>query len=246
MTSEDALPFSVTMTLTKNGRVFSESIAETEDDLYCLIEMDSGTGHLDAAGLYQRMADKKRDHLSETFSVCHSFEKWGAMQQEVVKIRVKLQRLADESTCQADASPVSPSPKPARMDDRAEWYSEYFHYSPYVNQPPKIFWIGMIASGLWLVIYLIIYPSIPLLSTHWQGLGVPGGCQPWTAICEMQQGEKLLQDVRGGHLERIRRASVVELLANEEVSEFMSRAGKVPFAENCAGCHGQNGFGVNK
>lgn len=99
MTAEAALPFSVTMTLTRNGHVLSESIAETEDDLYCSIEMDTGTGHLDAAGLYQRMADKKRDHLSETFSVCNSYEKWGAMQQEVVKIRVKLQRLPDEPAC---------------------------------------------------------------------------------------------------------------------------------------------------
>ena len=93
--SDSPLPFAVTLTLSKNAQVFSESVAASADDLYCLIEMDSGTGHLDAAGLYQRMADKKRDHLSETFSVCHSYEKWGAMQQEVVKIRVKLQRLAD-------------------------------------------------------------------------------------------------------------------------------------------------------
>ena len=107
MTTKVALPFSVTMTLTRSGRVFSESVAETEGDLYSLIEMDTGTGHLDAAGLYQRMADKKRDHLSETFSVCHSFEKWGAMQQEVVKIRVKLQRLTDEAKCQTEARPAN-------------------------------------------------------------------------------------------------------------------------------------------
>ncbi len=72
MTAEDTLPFSVMMILSRNGHVFSESIAENGDDLYCLIEMDTGTGNLDAAGLYQHMADKKREHLSETFSVCHS------------------------------------------------------------------------------------------------------------------------------------------------------------------------------
>lgn len=99
MTTEAALPFSVNMTLTKNGHVFSKFVAETENDLCCTIEMDTGTGWLDALGLYQRMANKKRDHLSESFSVCNSYEKWGAMQQEVVKIRVKLQRLPDEPAC---------------------------------------------------------------------------------------------------------------------------------------------------
>jgi hypothetical protein len=97
MTEDEALPFSVSMTLTRNGHVFSESIAVNLDDLYCVIEMDSGMGHLDASELYQRMADKKREHLSETFCVCHSFEKWGAMQQEVVKVWVKLQRVNETS-----------------------------------------------------------------------------------------------------------------------------------------------------
>jgi hypothetical protein len=101
MTEVAVLPFSVTMTLSKNGHVFREFIAKTCDDLSCPIEMDTGTEWLDAAELYQRMATKRRDQLSETFSVCHSYEKWGAIQQEVVKVRFKLQRLPDVS---ADAA----------------------------------------------------------------------------------------------------------------------------------------------
>ena len=98
-----------------------------------------------------------------------------------------------------------------RYDDREEWYSDYLRYTAYINQPPRWYWIGMIASALWLVIYLLVYPSIPLLHSHWQGLGVPGGCQPWTAICEMQHDEKVLQDVRGNYFDNIRKTSSVEL-----------------------------------
>jgi hypothetical protein len=95
MTEVAVLPFRVTMTLSKNGHVFREFVAETCDDLSCAIEMDTGAGWLYAAELYQRMATKRREHLSETCSVCHSYEKWGGMQQEVIKIRVKLQRVPD-------------------------------------------------------------------------------------------------------------------------------------------------------
>jgi hypothetical protein len=96
MTEEAVLPFSVTMTLSKNGHVFRELIARTCNDLSCPIEMDTGIGWLDAAELYQRMAIKNFDQLSETFSVCHSYEKWGGMQQEVVKIHALLKRLPNE------------------------------------------------------------------------------------------------------------------------------------------------------
>jgi hypothetical protein len=162
MTTEGALPFSVTMTLSKNGHGFSEFVVRTCDDLSCAIEMDTGTGWLDAAELYQRMANKKRDHLSETFSVCHSYEKWGGMQQEVVKIRVKLQRVPDvplrSTVIQVSGSEL--------IDERGEWYSEYSG-AGYIYQLPRWYRLGMVASALWLVIYLLVYPSIPFLYLHW-------------------------------------------------------------------------------
>lgn len=87
------MTYPVKLELYKNGHLFSEFIAENEDDLYCRIEMDTGIGWLDAAPLYQTMLDKGRDHITDTFRVCHSYEKWGAIQQEVVKIKVRLEHL---------------------------------------------------------------------------------------------------------------------------------------------------------
>lgn len=86
------MSYPVKLSLFKNGHLFSELIAENEDYLYCRIEMDTGIGWLDAAGLYQRLLDKGRNQVTETFRVCHSYEKWGDMQQEVVNIKVRLQR----------------------------------------------------------------------------------------------------------------------------------------------------------
>ena len=88
------MTYPVKLKLYKNGHLFSELIAENEDELYCRIEMDTGIGWLDAAPLYQMMLDKGREHITDTFRVCHSYEKWGDMQQEVVKVKVRLERLA--------------------------------------------------------------------------------------------------------------------------------------------------------
>ena len=132
-----------------------------------------------------------------------------------------------------------------RYDDRGEWFREWSDsWSGVFYGPPNWYWLGMALSALWLVIYFLVYPSIPLVSSHWQGLGVPGGCQPWTAICEMQQGEAVVNEVRGRYFDKIRKASVEEVLADSELTEFVQGAGKVRFGDHCAACHGSNGIGT--
>lgn len=132
-----------------------------------------------------------------------------------------------------------------REDLRDEWYG---FDRALIQGPPKIYWLGMVLSAFWVLGYLVIYPSVPLttLNTHWKGLGMPGSCQPWTAICEMQKAEDVLNDVRGNYLKRIREGSVAELSTDQDVKEFISRAGKVRFEDNCAGCHRKKGAGIAK
>lgn len=104
----------------------------------------------------------------------------------------------------------------------------------------------MVLSALWIIGYLIIYPSVPLpmSQTHWKGIGMPGGCQPWTAICEMQQAEQELIQIRGSYLSKIRTSTMDELAADAGMMEFITRIGRVYFADNCASCHGNQGEGV--
>lgn len=131
-----------------------------------------------------------------------------------------------------------------RVDTRGEWFREWDVYSFSVNRIPRWYWLGMALSAGWIVVYLLVYPSLPGISSHWQGLGVPGGCQPWTAICEMQQAQTELDEARGRYLERIRNRSVDEVLTDRELSEFAIRAGRVSYSDNCAGCHGRAGIGT--
>ncbi|MEQ1915814.1 MAG: hypothetical protein ABL856_03725 [Gallionella sp.] len=134
----------------------------------------------------------------------------------------------------------------ARVDIRGEWFREWDVYASHVNRIPRWYWVGMTLSALWLVVYLIIYPSIPFLTGHWQGLGVPSGCRPWTAICEMRVAQVKLDSVRGPYLEKLSSAVLETIATDRELSEFVSHAARVPYAEQCAGCHGRDGVGYSQ
>ena len=133
-----------------------------------------------------------------------------------------------------------------RIDTRGEWFRDWDMHASYVNRIPRWYWLGMVLSALWLVVYLVIYPSIPLLTSHWQGLGVPGGCRPWTAICEMRVAQAKLDSVRGPYLEKLSSAVLETIATDRELSEFVSHAARVPYAEQCAGCHGREGVGLSQ
>ncbi|MEK7811405.1 MAG: hypothetical protein AAB278_06270, partial [Pseudomonadota bacterium] len=98
-----------------------------------------------------------------------------------------------------------------------------------------------VLSALWLVAYVLIYPAIPFAASHSPGLGVPGGCQPWSAICEMRQAEQELQLLRGDVPGKIEQTPVEQVWANAASREYSRHTGRVLFGENCAGCHGKFG-----
>ena len=83
----------VRVELFRDGGLSEEFIANSEDDLNCRIEMVTGIGWLDAEPLYQELIASGRDHVTDTFRVCHSYEKWGDLQQEVVGVKVRMYRI---------------------------------------------------------------------------------------------------------------------------------------------------------
>jgi hypothetical protein len=75
------------------GVFIEELIAKNADDLYCRIEMDTGIGWLDTEPLHQMLVASGRAQVTDTFRVCHSYEKWGDLQQEVVEVKVIMHRI---------------------------------------------------------------------------------------------------------------------------------------------------------
>ena len=115
----------------------------------------------------------------------------------------------------------------------------------FTNQPPRWWMVGLTASAIWVVVYFLMYPSIPIAigGYYFKGLGLPGSGQ-WTAIKEMEADQKDVDDVRGKYEDKLKNMTPAAILADKELSEYVSRAGKVLFSDNCAACHGENGAGV--
>lgn len=109
------------------------------------------------------------------------------------------------------------------------------------NQPPKWWVLGMIASVLFCVVYFIYYPSFPVSGTSVFAKGIGG----WTAIKEMEANVGEVEAVRGKFEARLKGMTPAAILADSELTEYVTRSSKVLFGDNCAACHGTNGIGTH-
>lgn len=107
------------------------------------------------------------------------------------------------------------------------------------NQPPKWWMLGLISSVLFCVVYFIYYPSIPVSGAIAKGIG------NWTAIKELEADKGEVDAVRGKYEARLKDMTPAAILADSELTKYVTRSGKVLFGDNCAACHGQNGIGTH-
>lgn len=117
----------------------------------------------------------------------------------------------------------------------------------FTNQPPKWWMLGLTASALWVVAYFLMYPAVPIAmnGTYFKGVGLPGSGQ-WTAIKELAEDSKDLEAVRSTYENKLKDMTPAAILADSQLSEYVTRSGKVLFSDNCAACHGQNGVGTEQ
>jgi len=106
-----------------------------------------------------------------------------------------------------------------------------------VNPPPKWWMFGLYASGLFVLGYILLYPSIPLLTTHTKGL------MGWTSMKEYKEDKLKIDVVREPFEKRIKEMNVNQILADKELVGYVSRSAKVLFGDNCSACHGAGGQG---
>jgi len=109
-----------------------------------------------------------------------------------------------------------------------------------VNQPPKWWMLGLTASAIWVCVYWLYYPSIPVSNAGNFFKGIGG----WTAIGEMEADKGVVDEVRGKYEAKLKDMTPAAILADSELTEYVTRSGKVLFGDNCAACHGTNGVGT--
>ena len=110
----------------------------------------------------------------------------------------------------------------------------------FTNPPPRWWMLGLAASAIWVVVYWLFYPSIPIptSNTYFKGLG------GWSAIKEMEADKGEVDAVRGKYEAKLNNLTPAAILADSDLTEYVKRSGKVLFGDNCAACHGTNGVGT--
>ena len=107
-----------------------------------------------------------------------------------------------------------------------------------LNEPPTWWRIGFHASWIFVIVYTLLYPSWPMIDTHFKGL------MGWTSINEYKQDLKQINDIRGPYENKLKGLTASEIIADDELSTYVVRSAKVLFGDNCAACHGAGGQGI--
>ena len=105
------------------------------------------------------------------------------------------------------------------------------------NPPPNWWMMAWYASIAFVIGYVVIYPAIPLATTHTPGLA------GWTAISEYKADLAIVEAVRKPYEDKITAMTAKEILADADLSTYVEHSGKVLFGDNCAACHGTGGAG---
>ena len=106
-----------------------------------------------------------------------------------------------------------------------------------LNTPLPKWWLyTFCATCLFALLWMILYPAIPIQG--WTGL------TGWTARgalpAQMEAERRRIEPM----LARLREASPEQIAADPELRAFALAGGRIGFANNCAGCHGAGGQGA--
>ena len=105
------------------------------------------------------------------------------------------------------------------------------------NQPPRWWMITLYLSGIFMLVYFILYPSIPTFT------GYTKGVLGWTQMKRYEETKAEIEAIRAPYEEKIKSMPVAAILGDQELVNYTQRSVKVLFGDRCAGCHGAGGAG---
>jgi cytochrome c oxidase cbb3-type subunit 3 len=108
-----------------------------------------------------------------------------------------------------------------------------------LNTPLPKWWLYVFyASIVFSVVYMVLYPSIPWLSGHTDGL------LGWDRRVELQEDIKQAEAEQAKWVDQIQQADLQTIAGDRELLNFSMAGGQSAFADNCAACHGRGGAGL--
>jgi cytochrome c oxidase cbb3-type subunit 3 len=107
-----------------------------------------------------------------------------------------------------------------------------------LNTPLPRWWLWLFyACIVWGIIYVILYPAIPLVSGYTKGL------LGYSSRERLQEEMAALQAQRGAAMAQLAAAPIADIEKNPELLTVAQRLGAATFATNCAPCHGTGAQG---
>lgn len=105
-----------------------------------------------------------------------------------------------------------------------------------LNNPCPRWWLNALyLSGLIVVAYFVLYPSLPLVHDSTKGL------LGWTMIGEYKEDLAKVEAKRAPFEDKLAAMSVDEILADQDMLNYAIGSSKVLYGDNCAACHGTGG-----
>lgn len=105
------------------------------------------------------------------------------------------------------------------------------------NQPPRWWMITLYLSAVFMLVYFILYPAIPLV--HGWSKGVLG----WTQMKRLNESVAEIEKIRAPFESKLQGMDASAILANTELADYAVASAKVLFGDRCAPCHGAGGAG---
>jgi cytochrome c oxidase cbb3-type subunit 3 len=107
-----------------------------------------------------------------------------------------------------------------------------------LNKPLPRWWLWTFYVCIaWSLVYFVLYPSWPTLSGYTKG--TLGYSQRATVSAEVQAAKQ----AHAGNRDLIAKTPLADIATQPELLRFTLGAAKIPFAENCAPCHGRGAQG---
>ncbi len=107
-----------------------------------------------------------------------------------------------------------------------------------LNTPLPKWWLYVFyACILWSVVWYVLYPAWPTLSTHSAGL------LGYTTRGTVAKDIAAQDAQRAPYLNRIRAASLAQIESDPDLLAFATTGGRAVFSDNCVPCHGPGGGG---
>jgi len=108
-----------------------------------------------------------------------------------------------------------------------------------LNTPLPRWWLWTFyATIIWAIVYWVVYPAWPLISSATQGTF------GWHSRSAVESDLAALKASRGPMVAKLAAAPVADIVNDPQLLDFARAQGRVAFADNCAPCHGAGGGGA--